>query len=81
MPSDDTFQRIEVEKRDMVKTIRAPDSSMIGTASEPPHIMKIEQGIVPTYVKTNPYQMFCWRTMGNFVKKKMKPTKNSKKIC
>lgn len=69
MPGEDGFTRMDVDKRDLVRTIRASsdeDSSLM----QQPHIQKIEEGVVPTYIKSSPYQMFCWKFMGPTIKKK-----------
>jgi flagellar protein FlaJ len=71
MPSDDTFQRMDIDRRDIVRTMRVPGSES-GTDDQP-HIMRMESGVVPTYVRTSPYHMFCWKYMGSYVRKKAKP--------
>ena len=72
MPGDDSFKRMDVERRDIVKTLRVR-SEYDDAMKEKPHIMKIEEGVVPTYVRTSPYQMFCWRIMGDMAKRNAKP--------
>lgn len=71
MPGEDNFKRMSVERSDIVKTMR-PRSEQEIELMQQPHILKIEEGVVPTYVQTSPYQMFCWRTLGNSVKKSSK---------
>jgi flagellar protein FlaJ len=56
----------------MVKTLRAGDD-YDASFKEKPHIMKIEEGVVPTYARTSAYEMFCWRMMGERVKRSAKP--------
>ena len=38
-----------------------------------PHLIKLPEGALPDYIELTPYQMFCWRTMGKFVKLRAKP--------
>jgi flagellar protein FlaJ len=64
----DIFKRISADRKSIVSTVRVrPETELL-----PPHIVRMEKGVVPTYMKSSPYQMFCWRTLGGFVKKNKK---------
>lgn len=64
----DIFARLETSKKQYMKTGASDEASRLG-----PHLVRLSEGSVPDYVKLTKYQEFCWRTMGQAVRRSYKP--------
>jgi flagellar protein FlaJ len=65
----DAFSALETSKRGMVTT-KKHDELYIEDFG--PHMVKLPKGAAAEQIKLTPYEQFCWRTMGNFVKRRGK---------
>lgn len=65
----DVFKRLETRKRDYVVTTKAKleEKPAFG-----PHVVRLQKGAVPDYIKLTPYEKFCWKVLGGYVKRKGK---------
>jgi flagellar protein FlaJ len=62
----DAFRSLEAKDQHLkTKRARSDEDREAG-----PHVILLPKGAVPEYIKLTPYQEFCWRTMGNFVKRR-----------
>lgn len=62
----DAFRKFEATDQHLkTKRLRSDEDREAG-----PHVVLLPKGAVPEYIKLTPYQEFCWRTMGNFVKRR-----------
>lgn len=62
----DTFKRLETKDQHLkTKRARSDEEREMG-----PHLVLLPKGAVPEYIKLTSYEMFCWRFMGNFVKRR-----------
>ncbi len=62
----DAFRSLEAKDQHLkTKRARSDEDREAG-----PHVVLLPKGAVPEYIKLTPYQSFCWRTMGNFVKRR-----------
>lgn len=60
----DVFKKLE-SKRAYIKTKKFRPEEI---AEPGPHIVRLPKGAKPTYVELTPYQEFCWRVIGPFIK-------------
>ncbi|MEW5937065.1 MAG: type II secretion system F family protein [Candidatus Thermoplasmatota archaeon] len=58
----DVFRKLDTRRRHL-RTKRAGAEAMRG-----PHLVRLSKGAVPEYIRLNPYEAFCWRVMGDFVR-------------
>lgn len=65
----DAFSSLESSKRGMVTTKKHEEMYLEDFG---PHLIKLPKGAAVEQIKLTPYQQFCWRTMGPFVKRKEK---------
>ncbi|UCE73355.1 MAG: type II secretion system F family protein [Methanomassiliicoccales archaeon] len=65
----DSFKALETSKRGMVVTKKHEEDYIEEFG---PHLIKLPKGAAVQQIKLTPYQQFCWRTMGNFVKRRGK---------
>jgi flagellar protein FlaJ len=65
----DAFKSLETSKRGMVTTKKHEDDYVEDFG---PHLVKLPKGAAVQQIKLTPYQQFCWRTIGNSVKRKRK---------
>jgi flagellar protein FlaJ len=62
----DAFRSLEAKDQHLkTKRLRSDEDREAG-----PHVVLLPKGAVPEYIKLTPYQEFCWRTMGNYVKRR-----------
>ena len=62
----DAFRSLEAKDQHLkTKRMRSDEEREAG-----PHVVLLPKGAVPEYIKLTPYQEFCWRTMGNYVKRR-----------
>lgn len=60
----DAFRSLETKDQHLkTKRMRSDQDREMG-----PHVVRLPKGAVPEYIKLPPYEEFCWRFMGNFVK-------------
>lgn len=62
----DAFSKLSVGKRGFLSTKRVKPSDKIEKYG--PHIVRLPKAAVPEYLNLTPYQQFCWRVMGPFIK-------------
>lgn len=65
----DAFSSFETSKRGMVVTKKHEEAYVEDFG---PHLIKLPKGAAAAQIKLTPYQQFCWRTMGTFVKRREK---------
>jgi flagellar protein FlaJ len=65
----DAFAALETSKRGMVVTKKHEEEFIEDFG---PHLVKLPRGAAVHQIKLSPYRQFCWRTMGNFVKRRGK---------
>ena len=65
----DMFQALETSKRGSVVTKTSEDGEIEDFG---PHLVKLPKAAAVEQIKLTPYQQFCWRTMGQFVKRRGK---------
>jgi len=58
------FKKVEQPK--FIKTKMKKDA-----AEEAPRIVRLAKGAKPEYIKLTPYQEFCWKTLGRFIREKV----------
>lgn len=66
----DMFKALETSKRDMIVTKKHEEAYIEDFG---PHLVKLPRGAAVHQIKLTPYKQFCWRFMGNFVKRRDKP--------
>ncbi len=65
----DAFKSLETSKRGMVVTKKHEEDYVEDFG---PHLVKLPKGAAVQQIKLTSYQQFCWRTIGNFVKRRGK---------
>ncbi|UCE36927.1 MAG: type II secretion system F family protein [Thermoplasmata archaeon] len=65
----DAFKSLETSKRGMIVTKKHEEDY---DEAFGPHLVKLPKGAAVEQIKLTPYQQFCWRTIGNFVKRRDK---------
>lgn len=65
---NDMFARFETDRKDYLKTKRTEEAREWG-----PHLIRLPEGVVPDYIELTPYQEFCWRTLGPFIRMRAEP--------
>jgi flagellar protein FlaJ len=65
----DAFKSLEASKRGMVTTQKHDDAYLEDFG---PHLIKLPKGAAVSEIKLTPYQQFCWRTIGGYIKRKGK---------
>ena len=65
----DAFKSLDSSKGGMVKTTKGEDEYAEDFG---PHLIKLPKGAAVVGIKLTPYQQFCWRVMGNSIKRKDK---------
>ncbi len=65
----DAFKSLDSSKGGMVKTTKGEDEYAEDFG---PHLIKLPKGAAVVGIKLTPYQQFCWRAMGNSIKRKEK---------
>ncbi len=63
------FKALETSKRGMIVTKKHEEEFVEDLG---PHLVKLPKGAAVKQIKLTPYKQFCWRTMGNFVKRRGK---------
>ncbi len=64
----DIFSKFESKQKNYLKTKKVDQPEKIGA-----HLVKLPEGALPDYIELTSYQMFCWRTIGKFVRLRAKP--------
>jgi len=64
----DIFARFDASKKQYLKTRTSEKKQEFG-----PHVVRLQEGVIPEYAKLTKYQEFCWRTIGRAVKLRAKP--------
>jgi len=59
------FKKLDRSKYLKTKSFRK------GEGEKVPRMVKLPKGTKPEYVKLTPYQEFCWKTLGRFIRTKM----------
>jgi len=65
----DAFSALESSKRGMVTTTRHEELYLEDFG---PHMVKLPRGATSEQITLTPWEQLCWRTMGNFVKRRGK---------
>lgn len=65
----DAFSALETSKRRMVVTKKHEEAYIEDFG---PHLVKLPKGAAVHQIKLTPYKQFCWRTMGNFLRRRGK---------
>lgn len=65
----DAFSALETSKRGMIVTKKHEEEYGEDFG---PHLIKLPKGAAVEQIKLTPFQQFCWRTMGNYVRRRGK---------